>query len=259
MKSRIAFSLLVGALLLTAAACGRREPAEETAATQPAQPAAAPIDPATAGAVSGMVTLDGPAPKKRKVPMDAEPICAKQHASAVMDEEVVTGAKGELANAVVYVKDGLGSRVFETPKEPVVMDQKGCLYVPHVLAVQTNQPVKFMNSDPTTHNVHPVPTNNRDWNKSQGPGSEPIVESFAREEVAIPVKCNVHPWMKSYIAVFKHPYFQVTGKDGSFTLKNLPPGEYTIAVWHGTLGTSEQKVTLGAKETKSVAFALKPE
>jgi plastocyanin/predicted small lipoprotein YifL len=258
MKSRFSLAVVVLALFIAMSACGKKEPAEETATQPTAQPAATPIDPATAGAIAGMVKLDGPAPKKRKVPMDAEPICVKQHTAPVLDEEVITGAKGELANVVVYVKDGLGNRVFDTPKEPVVLDQKGCLYTPRVLAVQTGQIIRFKNSDPTTHNVHPTPSNNRDWNKSQGPGAADIEDSFAREEVAVPVKCNVHPWMKSWVAVLKHPYFQVTGKDGAFSLKNLPPGEYTVAAWHEK-GIAEQKVTIGPKETKTIEFAIKLE
>jgi hypothetical protein len=189
--------------------------------------------------------------------MDAEPTCAKQHSGAITEETVVVGEKGALADVVVYVKDGLGNRTFDTPKEPVVIDQKGCIYTPHVVALQTNQPLKVTNSDPTSHNIHPVPQNNKEWNKSQAPGAAPIEESFSREEVAIPVKCNVHPWMKSWIAVFKHPYFQVTKKDGSFHLHNLPPGEYTIVAWHGELGTSEQKVTIGPKESKTIEFVFK--
>jgi len=125
---------------------------------------------------------------------------------------------------------------------------------PRVVAVQVNQSLEVHNSDATTHNIHPVPTVNREWNKSQPAGAAPIQEAFPREEVSIPVKCNVHPWMKSYIAVLKNPYHFVTRKDGKFELKNLPPGEYVIEAWHEKLGTATEKVTLGAKETKSIAF-----
>ncbi|MBI1749766.1 MAG: hypothetical protein HY234_09305 [Acidobacteria bacterium] len=258
MKARYLYAVLAVSLALSVTACGKKETAEE----QPAKPAAAtvsaPVDPATAGAITGTVKLDGAAPKAQRIRMDAEPNCAKMHSTPVMDEEYVVGDKGALANVVVYVKDGLGNRTFDTPKETVVLDQNGCVYKPHVVAVRVNQPVEIVNSDPTTHNVHPVPTNNKEWNKSQPPKAEKIVETFAREEVAIPVKCNVHPWMKSYIAVFKHPYFKITGKDGAFEIKNLPPGEYTLVAWHGVLGPSaEQKVTIGAKETKAIEFSFK--
>jgi plastocyanin len=256
MKAKYLYVALVVALTFSVVACGKKETAEEKPAT-PA-PAAAPIDMATVGAITGTVNLEGAAPKPQRIRMDAEPNCAKLHTTPVMSEDYVVGDKGALANVVVYVKDGLGNRTFETPKEPAVLSQKGCVYVPHVLGVMVNQPVEIENDDPTTHNVHPVPASNREWNKSQPPKSEKIIETFAREEVAIKVKCNVHPWMNSYIAVLKHPYFSVSGKDGSFQIKNLPPGEYTLVAWQEVLGNSaEQKVTIGPKETKSVAFTFK--
>src|SRR6266436_5472536 len=133
---------------------------------------------------------------------------------------------------------------------------KVSIYDPHVVAVRANQKLKMVNSDNTTHNVHPIPANNREWNKAEPAGST-MEESFPREEIAIPVKCNVHPWMKSYIAVFKHPYFAVTGKDGSFQLPNLPPGEYTLEAWHEKLGTMTQKITVAAGESKTVDFTFK--
>jgi hypothetical protein len=122
--------------------------------------------------------------------------------------------------------------------------------------MQANQKLDVVNDDPTTHNIQPMPKNNREWNKSQPPGI-PIEETFAREEVTIPVKCNVHPWMRSYIAVVKNPYVAVTGKNGSFELPNLPPGTYTIAAWHEKLGTQTQKITVGPSETQTVNFAFK--
>jgi hypothetical protein len=138
-----------------------------------------------------------------------------------------------------------------------VIDQAGCQYVPHVVAVQVNQPIEVKNSDPTTHNIHPTPANNREWNESQPQGAPALQKSFAREEIAVPVKCNVHPWMKSYIAVLSNPYFHVTGKGGTFELKSLPPGDYTLVAWHEKLGTQEQKVTLGPKDSKTVEFTFK--
>jgi plastocyanin len=244
-------------LVFALSGCSKKEETAEQPAT-PAQPTGKKVDPANAGSLSGTVRFEGAAPKPQRIRMDAEPACAKLHAGAVTSEEIVLGDKGSLANVVVYVKSGLEGYAFDTPKEPVVLDQKGCIYIPHVTAVMVNQPIDITNSDPTTHNVHPQPVNNRDWNKSQPPGSAKLTESFAREEVAIKVKCNVHPWMTSYIAVLKHPYFRVTGKDGSFSLANLPPGNYTVAAWHETLGTLEQQVTIGPKESKTgVEFVFK--
>ena len=173
-----------------------------------------------------------------------------------MAQEVVADAKGDLQNVIVFVSEGLGDRTFDAPTEPVVVEQKGCMYQPHVLAVRANQTLQLVNDDATSHNIHPVPANNREWNKAEPPGSK-LEDSFAREEIAIPVKCNVHPWMRGYIAVFKHPYFAVTGKDGGFDLSNLPPGTYTIKAWHEKLGSSTQTVTLGANETKEINFVFK--
>jgi hypothetical protein len=206
--------------------------------------------------VRGKVKFEGTAPKAAPINMAADPSCAKQHPSPVLNQEVLTDTNGDLQNVIVYIADGLGDRKFDPPSQPAVIEQKGCMYVPHMLALQANQPLEVVNHDPTTHNVHLVPTNNREWNKAEPPGAK-VDESIPREEVAIPVKCNVHPWMRSYVAVFKHPYFVVTGKDGSFNLSNLPPGTYTVKAWQEKLGTATQTITVGANETKAVDFVFK--
>jgi len=253
--------LLSGAtllLLLFYAGCGGAEkPAvTETAATE--APAGPPVDPATAATVTGKVVFKNGKPRANRLRMDADAACAALHGQPVFSDEVVINDNGTLRYVFVYVKSGLGNYSFPAPKEPAVLDQHGCLYTPHVIGVQTNQDVKILNSDQTTHNIHPVPSVNREWNTSMPPGAEPLIKSFPREELLIPVKCNVHPWMKSYIGVLKHPFFAVTGADGSFTIKGLPPGDYTIAAWQEKFGTVEQKVTVGAKETKSVDFTISP-
>ncbi len=257
MKSRTVHAIFAAAIVLAAAGCGGSQPPAEKAAEAP-KSAPAAVDPATVATINGTVKLDGTAPRARRINMAAEPSCAAKHSgSPAMTQEVVTGSGGTLANVVVYVKEGVqGTPPAAT--NTVVMDQAGCIYTPHVIAVQTNQPIEVRNSDPTTHNIHPTPANNREWNESQPQGAAPLNKSFAREEIAIPVKCNVHPWMKSYIAVFAHPYFNVTGETGSFEIKNLPPGDYTLVAWHEKFGESEpQKITVGAKETKSVDFTFK--
>jgi plastocyanin len=188
--------------------------------------------------------------------MSADPSCAKQHSRPVLTREVVVDSKGGLQYAIVFIADGLGDRRFDPPTQTAVISQKGCLYEPHVLAVRENQPIEVVNDDPTSHNIHPTPANNREWNKAEPPGAR-LEEAFAREEIAIPVKCNIHPWMRGYIAVLKNPYFAVTKQDGSFDLQNLPPGTYTIKAWHEKLGTATQTVTIGANQTKEISFVFK--
>jgi plastocyanin len=213
--------------------------------------------PTTTGAtVRGTVRFEGKVPAPKAINMAADPVCAKEHPSPIMAQEVVTNSNGDLQNVVVFVSDGLGDQEFDPPAQPATVEQKGCMYQPHVMAVRANQPLEVVNEDSTSHNIHPTPANNREWNKAEPPGTK-LEEAFAREEVAIPVKCNLHPWMRGYIAVFKHPFFGVTGKDGSFDLSNLPPGTYTIKAWHEKLGSSTQRVTVGANETKQISFVFK--
>ena len=209
-----------------------------------------------AATLKGVVRFEGTVPQPKPISMAADPSCSKQHASPVFSQEVLADAKGDLQNVIVFISEGLGDRTFDAPTQPVVIEQKGCLYQPHVLAIRTNQPLQVVNDDPTSHNIHPIPVNNREWNKAEAPGTK-MEEAFQREEVAIPVKCNVHPWMRGYVAVFKHPFFAVSGKDGGFDLSNLPPGTYTVKAWHEKLGTSTQTITVGANETKEINFVFK--
>lgn len=259
MRARTSLTIASAALLaFTLVSCGKKEDegASAPAATPSSTPAPA-VDTASAGSVSGTVKLEGQPPKPHRINMAADAYCNSQHAGGATDQEVVASANGDLANVVVYVKDGIGGRKFDAPKEGATLDQKGCMYTPHVVALMAGQELIVINSDKTTHNIHPTPKINRDWNKSQSAGQPNIVETFPREEVSIPVKCNIHPWMKTYIAVFKHPYFGVTGANGSFDIKNLPPGTYTLEAWHEKYGTADQTVTIGPKEAKTVSFTFK--
>jgi plastocyanin len=211
---------------------------------------------ASQGDLQGTAKFSGVAPKPVRIDMSADPNCAKAHPTPATTEDMVVGANGGLANVIIYVSDGLGDRTFQPPAQPATIEQKGCLYRPHVVALQTNQKFDVVNSDATTHNIHPMPNYNREWNKTQ-PHGMPVEETFTREEIAIPVKCNVHPWMKGYIAVFKHPYFAITDKDGNFEMKDLPPGTYTIKAWHEKLGTQVQKVTVASGQPAKLDFVFK--
>jgi len=249
-------SLLALSGLLVLAGCSKKENTEQSTNTpsEKAAPAeaAAPIDPATVATVNGTVKFDGTAPKAGKIDMSQDPAC-----KGTNEAETVVVSGGDLANVFVYVKDGLGSRTFDVPKDPVVLDQSGCKYHPHVLGVMAGQTVQIKNDDPTTHNIHPTPKDNREWNESQPPSSAPIEKNFAREEIMLPVKCNQHPWMKMYISVVKNPFYAVTDKSGKYEIKGLPPGTYTIAFVQEKLGEQDQKVTVGPKDTKTVDASFK--
>jgi plastocyanin len=237
------------------AGCGKKETAEQpaTPAVAPAAAPATPIDPATVAAVVGVVKFEGEPPKAAKIDMSQDPACKGTNTA----ENVVAGG-GHLANVFVYVKEGLGNRTFDVPAVAVELDQSGCKYHPHVMGVVAGQTIKIVNSDPTTHNIHPTPKDNREWNESQPPKAAPLEKTFAREEIMLPVKCNQHPWMRMFVNVTKSPFYAVTGPDGKFEIKGLPPGDYTIAFVHEKLGEQTQKVTLAAKDSKTVDVTFKP-
>jgi len=252
-----AVSMLVLFALLALGACSKKENTEQSSnsAEQPAQPApaATPIDPATVATVNGTVKFDGAAPKAAKIDMSQDPGC-----KGTNQAETVVVDNGDLANVFVYVKDGLGNRTFDVPKDAIVLDQKGCQYHPHVLGVMAGQTVQIKNDDPTTHNIHPTPKDNREWNESQPPSSPALEKTFAREEIMLPVKCNQHPWMKMYVNVVKSPFFAVTDKSGKYEIKGLPPGDYTLEFVHEKLGPPQDvKVTVGPKDTKTVDATFK--
>ena len=248
-------SLPVTCGLVLVAGCGgkKEETAEQPAATPAAAPAATPIDPATVASVSGTVKFEGTAPAAQKIDMSQDPACKGTNTA-----EAVVASGGHLANVFVYVKDGLGNRTFDIPKEAVELNQSGCKYHPHMMGVMAGQDIKIVNSDATTHNIHPTPKDNREWNESQPPSSAPLQKNFAREEILLPVKCNQHPWMKMYINVVKSPFYAVSGADGKFEIKGLPPGDYTLAFVHEKYPEQDVKVTLAAKDAKTVDVTFKP-
>jgi hypothetical protein len=206
------------------------------------------------GVVAGKVTYDGTPAKPKPIDMSKEPSCAKQHATPATTENVLTGPGNGLENVVVFVSAGAPDE--NGPTQTVRFEQKGCQYTPHLLVFQLNQPLEITNEDQTSHNIHPLPRSNREWNKSQPAGSPPISEKFDKPEFIL-VKCNIHAWMRGYFAVMKNSHFTVTGSDGGFKLPNLPPGTYTITAWHESYGQQSQDVTISGSETQTVNFSLK--
>jgi hypothetical protein len=213
------------------------------------------------GSISGSVKLNGTAPHMKGIDMSKDPYCVKQHENNPAKlENVVVGSGGGLQNVVLYISEGLsGSAASATPSTVPVFDQKGCMYTPHVLAMDVNQKYKVTTSDQTTHNIHPLPaagSGNIGWNKSQPPGAPPIETDWKAQEVAIPVKCNIHPWMHGYHVVVKGPY-AMTDESGNYTLKNVPAGSYTVTAWQEEYGTQTQKVTVAAGQTAKADFSFK--
>jgi hypothetical protein len=216
-----------------------------------------PVDAATAGTIDVRVRYDGAPPPARTINMSGTSACAAMHPDPVPDPSLLV-SDGRLANAVAYIKSGFGERGFAPPADPVVIDQKGCLYEPHVAALMRGQLLQFRNSDPEAHNVHGRPQVVDGWNFMMSrPGSTRDMY-FDKVEIGIPVGCDVHPWMRSYVSVLDNPYFGVTGADGTVTLANVPPGNYVIGVWHETLGTLEKPVTLAPRGRAAVEFTFTP-
>jgi plastocyanin len=242
----LVFTALVATL---AAACG----GGEKAAPAPAAPVANPVDAATAGAVTGKVSFMGTPPPSETISMSSDPRCMNAGAKT---ETVIVGGDGSLQNVFVYVKDGLGNLKFPVPTTPLVLDQKGCQYRPHVFGVQAGQPIEILNSDATLHNIHAWPQANQEFNMGQALQGMKDTHTFTTQEIMVPFRCDVHRWMNSFVGVVAHPFFAVTGADGAFSLQGLPPGTYTIEAWHEKFGTKTASVTIGAKESKDVAFTF---
>jgi plastocyanin len=206
------------------------------------------------GTVSGKITYEGTPAKQKPIDMSKEPSCAKQYATPPTTETVVTGPNNALANVVVYISAGAPDEA--APSKAAVFTQKGCRYLPHVLALQVNQELNVLNEDQTSHNIHPLAKTNREWNKSQPPGSPPIVDKYDKPEM-IAVKCNIHPWMHGTFAVLKNSHYSISAEDGSFSLPNLPPGKYTVTAFQESYGDQSQEVTISGSETKTVSFTFK--
>lgn len=263
-------SRIAGLLILVAAVGCGGAPETETGpgpAAPPAPEAQAPADSGEAtpvagpvtgsAAVTGTVTYDGDVPKLKPLRMDADPGCLKKHTDPVMPEVLVLGDEQRMANVFVRVKSGLPDAKFPPPSEPVVLDQKGCRYEPHVVGVMIDQPFKILNSDGLLHNVHSLPEINTPFNRAMPAAVTEVEYSFSKEEFMFKVKCDVHPWMGAWVAVLGHPYFAVTDSSGAYSLSGLPAGTYEIEAWHERLGTQTSTVTLTDGESTEIDFTFK--
>jgi hypothetical protein len=250
------YLVVLSSLLFLITACNSKS-SEQNQNAVAAPQAYTTVDPATAATVRGTIGFNGKAPAPVEIDMSADPACQFAGGGKSMSEQYVVN-NGKLANVYVYVKEGLEGKNFAPLKAPAVLDQKGCRYHPHVLGMMMDQPLRILNSDPATHNVHPSPKvdGNHEWNISQMPKGDPVEKSFMQPEIMMPVQCNQHNWMKAYINVSRTPFFAVSDVAGNFEIKGLPPGEYTIAAVHEKAGEQTQKITVGPGESKQVEFVF---
>ncbi len=245
-------------------AAARTEDAEQQAANvqlaeTPETPVKA-IRPAAASAATGGASLQGivhwsgTAPTREKISMDADPVCQQQHAQAAYKEDVIVN-NATLGNVLVYLKEGV-SGSYSAPSTPVVLNQAGCMYKPHVAGIRVNQPLQIVNSDSTLHNINAKPTANRPFNVAQPVQGMKTDKTFTKPEVMVKFKCNVHPWMNAYLGVLEHPFFAVTGEDGSFTIAGVPDGTYVLEAWHEVYGAKTQNVTVSGGRVSPVEFTF---
>ena len=262
---------LMGAALLTG--CGGKDDdedrpkssraagaAKDGAAATSAPAASAAAGPAAgamgAASITGKIVFEGAVPAADKFKMSADAFCAKLHPGDVNREDIAIGTDKGLANVFVYVKSGI-SGTYPAPAAAATIDQKGCTYHPHVFGMVAGQSLEILNSDDTLHNIHSLPEKNEAFNLGMPVKGMKYTKKFDKPEVMIRIKCDVHGWMSAYCGVLSHPFFAVTAADGTYTIKDLPAGTYTIEAWHEKLGTQTQQVTVGAQESKPAAFTFK--
>lgn len=251
MQHRNLWSILSVFAVAAAVACGGGGESEPAAVAEPAAPA---FDPSTAGAVSGMVMVEGELPAPEELMMNSDPNCVM--AATNTRSNTYVGSDGRLGNVFVYVREGLGDMTFPVSSEVVTLNQEGCRYIPHVLGVQVGQTLNIINSDPTLHNIHATPEANEEFNMGQPIQGMQFERTFDTPEVMVPMRCDVHGWMNAYIGVLEHPFFAVTGEDGTFDISTLPPGDYVVEAWHEALGVQTQNVTVATGETAEVSFTF---
>ncbi len=238
--------ILMSSVVIAVLALGCGGGAEDAAQPTSSAPAAKPAPAGAAGALSGTVKFDGDVPAAQAIQMAADPTCARMHPDAAMTEFVIVGDGGGLKNVFVYVKEGLEGQTFDVPTEAAHLNQQGCLYKPHVFGIRAGQTLTIQNDDDTLHNIHAMPKNNKEFNVGQPIKGLKTDRVFDNPEVMVPFKCDVHKWMASYVGVVDHPFFATTDIDGSYSIPDLPPGDYVVEAWHEKYGTQQMNVTVGA-------------
>jgi plastocyanin len=223
------------------------------AGTLAAQSAAAASGSAT---IAGKVYFRGQAPRLRPLVMSKDPVCESEQSGPALPEDGRVNPDGTLPNAFLYISKGTGNLSAPVPSQPVTITQKECRYEPHVLGIMVGQPLRVVTLDPTTHNIHIVPKSGHDWDVSQQPGSDPVTTKLTHPEIMVPVHCNIHPWMAAHIGVVTNPYYAVSGDDGAFEIKSVPPGSYTLSIWTATFGTQERPIMVRSGETTSADFTF---
>jgi len=210
--------------------------------------------PADNGSISGKISYQGKPPVLHPISMEKDPVCAPE-AGPMLPEDGRVNDNATLPNAFVYISKG--ARKMSAPPNSVTLTQKGCMFEPHVLGIMVGQPLQVVTDDPTTHNIHlSAKDGNKDWNVTQQPGTPSVTTKLTQPAIMVPVHCNIHPWMEAFIGVVTNPFYAVTGEDGTFTIQNVPPGEYTLSVWTATYGTQEHTVTVRAGESSAVNFTF---
>lgn len=256
-RERSILAWALPALVLVAACGGGGEEARAPVSEAQPAPTATAAAPSGSGSIQGVALYQNGDPDTQ-IAMDADPVCASLHGDAVHSEKVVHDDAGQLANVFVYVKEGLAGKTFPAPSSPHLLDQVGCQYRPHVSGMMVGQKLIIRNSDPTLHNVHALPTANKEFNMGQPFQGMEIEHTFDQREMMIPFKCDVHPWMASWMAVLEHPFFGVSGENGAFSIQSLPAGTYVVEAWHEELGTRSESVTLAEGESVELSFDFSP-
>lgn len=251
MKLTKLFWLLILPLVIALAACGGEESPSTGAEEGPGEPTGG--QPTGGSTISGVVNFTGTAPELEPIFMDAEPVCQEKYPDGAFTETVIVNDNGTLQNVFLSVKEGLPDQEWAVSSDAALLDQTGCRYVAHVIGVQVGQDIVIRNSDGILHNIHPMPTNNRPFNIGQ-PVEMETTRQFSTSEIMIPVECDVHDWMLGYIGVVDHPFFAVTGSDGSFEISGLPAGDYVIEAWHELYGTQTLSVSVPEDGTEQIEF-----